>query len=232
MQIWGQIFNWANFFDGVPLNKKNMNIIVFGATGLVGKQLVQQALLNGDTVKAFGRNVFSEFEPDTNNLQLIKGALFDEGEVAAAIKGSDAVLSALGGGFDGTDKTRTLGIKNIIAQMKKTNVKRIVAVGGMGILNANENSLIMDGEGFPKEYIPVCLEHQKVYEYLKESNLDWTLVCPSEILNQSATGEFITKANYAPEPDKYKINAGDLALFMLGELDKNNYIKERVGISN
>ncbi|MEI9958701.1 MAG: NmrA family NAD(P)-binding protein [Ferruginibacter sp.] len=42
-----------------------MNIIIFGATGLVGKQLVQQALLNGHMVKAFGRNVFSEFETDT-----------------------------------------------------------------------------------------------------------------------------------------------------------------------
>ncbi|MEI9958699.1 MAG: hypothetical protein WDM90_20855 [Ferruginibacter sp.] len=51
------------------------------------------------------------------------------------------------------------------------------------------------------------MEHQKVYEYLKESELDWTLVCPPEIVSQLATGSFVTKANYTPEPDNYKINS-------------------------
>ena len=209
-----------------------MTIIVFGATGMVGKQLVQQALLNGHTVKAFGRNVFSEFEPDTQNLQLIKGALFDAGEVLDAVKGCDAVLSALGGSFDGNDKTRTLGIKNIIAQMTKAAVKRIVAVGGMGVLNADETTLLIDSENYPKEYIPVGKEHQQAYEYLKASSLDWTFVCPPNIIDADATGSFITKANYTPEPNNYKINTGDLALFMLKELEVNEYVKERVGISN
>lgn len=209
-----------------------MTIIVFGATGMVGKQLVQQALHNGHTVKAFGRNVFSEFKPDTQNLQLIKGALFDAGEVLDAVKGCDAVLSALGGGFDGNDKTRTLGIKNIIAQMTKAAVKRIVAVGGMGVLNADETTLLIDSENYPKEYIPVGKEHQQAYEYLKASSLDWTFVCPPNIIDADATGSFITKANYTPEPNNYKINTGDLALFMLKELEQNEYVKERVGISN
>ena len=209
-----------------------MNIIVFGATGTVGKQLVQQALLKGHTVKAFGRNVFSEFDADTKNLLLVKGALFDAGEVAAAIKGCDAVLSALGGGFDSNDKTRTLGIKNIIAQMKKDKVKRIVAVGGIGVLNADENTLIVDTKGFPKDLIPVNKEHEQVYNYLKESDLDWTLVCPSDIIDHDVTGVFSTKANYPPEQNSNRINAGDVALFMLNEIQKNEYVKQRVGISN
>lgn len=209
-----------------------MTIIVFGATGMVGKQLVQQALHNGHTVKAFGRNVFSEFEADTKNLQLIKGALFDAAEVSAAIKGCDAVLSALGGGFDGTDKTRTLGIKNIIAQMEKNNVQRIVAIGGLGVLNAADDGLLIDTKDYPKEFIPVGKEHQQAYEYLKASNLNWTFVCPPNIINADATGAFTTNANYPPEQNNNKINAGDLALFMLNELAKNEYSKQRVGISN
>lgn len=209
-----------------------MNIIIFGATGMVGKQLVQQALFKGHTVKAFGRNVFTEFETDTKNLELIKGALFDAGEVSDAVKGCDAVLSALGGGADGNDKTRTLGIKNIIAQMKKNHVKRIIAIGGLGILNASEISLLIDQEDYPKEYIPVGKEHLQAYEYLKDSELNWTFVCPPNIINHEATGSFTTNANYPPEINNYKINAGDLALFMLNELEKNEYIKQRVGISN
>ena len=209
-----------------------MTIIVFGATGMVGKQLVQQALFKGHTVKAFGRNVFSEYEPETKNLELVKGALFDAGEVADAIKGCDAVLSALGGGFDGNDKTRTLGIKNIIAQMKKDNVQRIIAVGGMGVLNADEITLIVDTENYPKEMIPVSKEHQQVYEYLKESGLNFTFVCPPAIIDHEATGAFTTNADYLPEINNNTINAGDLALFMLNELEKNEYVKQKVGISN
>lgn len=208
-----------------------MNIVVFGATGQVGKQIVKQALFNGHHVKAFGRNVFTEFSTEEKNLDLIKGGVFDEGEVLHAIKGCDAVLSALGGSFDGTDKSRSLGMKNIVTQMKKAGVQRIVALGGMGVLNADENSLLMDSEDYPKEYLPVGYEHRKAYEYLNNSGLDWTFVCSPDIINADATGEFITNTNYPPEPNKYKINAGDLALFMLGELKQNDFVEMRVGIS-
>ncbi len=208
-----------------------MNIVVFGATGQVGKQIVKQALFHEYHVTAFGRNVFTEFNMDEKNLELIKGGVFDEDEVLDAVKGCDAVLSALGGSFDGTGKSRSLGIKNIIAQMQKAGVKRIVALGGMGILNFDENTLVIDTEDYPKEYILVGEEHRKAYEYLKDSGLDWTFVCSPDIINADATGEFITSANYPPEPNKYKINAGDLALFMLNEVSKNNYVRERVGIS-
>lgn len=209
-----------------------MKLIVFGATGMVGKQLVQQALFNDNNVKAFGRNVYTTDLRDNKNLQLLQGALFDPTEVYNAIKGCDAVLSAIGGGFDGTDKTRTLGIKNIIAQMKKANVKRIIAIGGMGVLNADENTLLIDGDDYPTEYIPVGKEHQKAYEYLKESELDWTFVCPPDIIAAGPTGIYNTTSNYPPTPNNFKINAGDLAMFMLNELKKDEYVRQRVGISN
>ena len=209
-----------------------MNIIVFGATGMVGKQLVQQALYKGHHVKAFGRNVYTTDYLEPEKLQLVQGALFDEGEVYNAIKGCDAILSAIGGAMDGTDKARTLGMKNIIKQMQKAGVKRIIAIGGLGVLNADENSLLVDKEDYPPEYKAVGLEHKKAYELLNESGLDWTFVCPPNIINEGPTGSYVTKANYPPELNNYKINAGDLAMMMLNELSKNEYIKHRVGISN
>ncbi len=209
-----------------------MNIIIFGATGMVGKQLVQQALFKDYHVKAFGRNVYTTDYLQTENLKLVQGALFDEGEVFNAIKGCDAVLSAIGGSMDGTDKTRTLGMKNIIKQMEKAGVKRIIAIGGMGVLNADETSLLLEKDDYPAEYLPVGLEHKKAYETLKESGLDWTFVCPPNIIEAGATGHYITKANYVPEPNNHKVNSGDLSMFMLNEMEKNEYVKQRVGISN
>lgn len=209
-----------------------MTIIVFGATGTVGKQLVQQALFNGYHVRAFGRNVYTTDYLQTENLELVQGALFDEGEVLHAIKGCDAVLSAIGGSAHGIDKARTLGIKNIIKQMQKAGVKRIIAVGGSGILNADENTLLVDQEDYPKKYLAVGKEHQKAYEYLNESDLDWTMIGSPEIIDNGPSGSFITKADYEPELNKYRINAGDLAMFMLNELERNEFVRQRVGISN
>ena len=209
-----------------------MQVTVFGATGMVGKQLVKQALFKNYTVKAFGRNVFTADFPPNDQLELIQGALFDEKVALNAVKHSDAVLSSLGGDITGTDVTRSLGMKNIVAQMQKAGVKRIIAIGGLGVLNADENHLIMDTEDFPKEYLPVSLEHLKAYEFLKKSTLDWTFVCPPDIMDAEPTGSFITAANYPPDPNQYRINAGDLALFMVNEMERNEYIKQRVGISN
>jgi len=209
-----------------------MKLIIFGATGMVGKQLVQQALFNGDHVRAFGRNVYTTDYLQTENLQLVQGALFDETEVFNAINGCDAVLSAIGGASDGTDKARTLGMKNIIKQMQKTGVKRIVGIGGLGVLNASENSLLVDQNDYPAKFKAVRLEHKKAFELLRESDLNWTFVCPPDIINEGPTGSFVTNADYPPEQNNYKINAGDLALFMLNELVKNEFVKHRVGISN
>lgn len=209
-----------------------MKLVIFGATGMLGKELVKQSLYDGHTVKAYGRNVFTEDLPKDDQLQLVQGALFDEGEVLHAIKGCDAVLSALGGAYDGTDKTRSLGMKNIVLQMKKAGVKRIVSVGGMGLLDNEYGQLIMEEKDFPPVLAAVTQEHFKAYCFLKESGLDWTVVCPPAITESGPTGVFQTAADQLPVPNNDRINSGDLALFMLKELEQNGYVQHRVGISN
>ena len=209
-----------------------MKIIIFGATGMVGKELVKQGLYNGHEVKAYGRNVFTEGLPEDKKLELIQGALFDESHVYKAIQGCDAVLSSLGGALDGSDKTRSLGMKNIVKQMEKAGVKRIVAIGGPGVLNAGENKLIMDEEDFPGQFLAVSQEHLKALEFLKASGLQWTFVCPPMITEAEPTGIFNTAADWPPTPNHSKISSGDLVLFMLKEMVQNEYVRHRVGISN
>jgi uncharacterized protein len=209
-----------------------MKLIIFGATGTVGKELVKQALYNGNTVKAFGRNVFTEGLPDNDKLELVQGALFDEGEVLKAIKGCDAVLSAIGGTTDGTDKTRSLGMKNIVKQIEKAGVKRIVALGGMGVLDTEDGKLLMEQEDFPAEYFAISQEHKKALDSLINSSLDWTFVCPPMIAEGEPTGIFKTETSHLPSPNNFNISFGDLALFMLKETTANEYVKQKVGISS
>lgn len=208
-----------------------ITITVFGATGMVGKEIVKQALFKEYAVKAFGRNVYTAGFPDDPRLQLIQGALFDETQVLDAIKGSDAVLSVLGGGIDGIDKTRSLGIKNIITQMHRAGVSRIIAVGGLGCLDNTEGRLIMESKDFPKAFLPVSKEHYTAYTYLKNSDLKWTFVCPPDLVNAPVTGHYQVLENH-PATGIQKINTGDLAMFMLKELLENKFVQTRVGISN
>lgn len=209
-----------------------MKLVIFGATGMVGQHLVRQALYNGHTVRAFGRNVYTTDFPDNDHLERIQGALFDSGQVSGAIKGCDAVLSALGGGIDSNDKTRSLGMKNIITQMEKTGVKRIIGVGGLGVLDDDDGKLLLDSSEYPDAYRAVGEEHRKAWEALRESKLDWTFVCPPDIHDEEATGSFLTTADVPPTPNNFRIKAGDLALFMLRELRQHEYLRKRVGISN
>ena len=209
-----------------------MIITIFGATGMVGKELILHCQAKGYTVRAFGRNVESLIDKDLRdkNLTVIKGGVFDTGDVLKAVTGADAVLTALGGAADGTDITRSLGIKNIIAQMQKAGVKRIIGIGGLGVLNVDENTMLLNTPDYPAQYVAVGQEHLKAYEYLAASNTDWTFVCPPNIIPKAADGNYVTNANYPTTG--WEINAGNLALFMVQEITRNQFVKQRVGISN
>ena len=209
-----------------------MTVTIFGPTGMVGSQLITHAMAKGWKVKAFGRNVESLIDKDlhTENFEAIKGYVFDAGEVKHVLQGSDAVLGNLGGAFTGTDKSRSLGTKNVIAQMKQLGLKRIVVLGGQGILPDKKGNFLMDATDYPPELIPVGMEQRQAYQYLKESGLDWTFVCAPTVIDATADNNFITAAEAAT--DGYRVSAGNLALFMVEELERNAYPKQRVGISN
>lgn len=210
-----------------------MNITLFGATGMVGKRLLDLALARGYYVTAFGRNVEQLIDKDQrdDHLHAVKGYVFDEGDVFNAVKNAHAVVSVIGGGTDGTDKTRSLGMKNIIRQMEKAGVKRIIALGGIGVLNGDLDTYIFDTPDFPYELKEVSQEHLRALHLLESSSLDWTFVCPPTILDQEGSGQYITNDNYPPEPDNSEIAAGDLADFMLTEITANLHLYQRVGIS-
>ena len=210
-----------------------MHITVFGASSQVGKRIVHQALNRGFTVTAFGRNVEDLIDEDHRNEQLIalKGYIFNSKEVAAALNDSDAVIAALGGATDGSDKSRSLGIKTIIEQMQVKGIKRIVALGGTGVLWNNDNQYLIDSPDYPEDAIPLGLEHLKSLELLQQSNLNWTLFCPGIIIEEGETGNYSTNANHLPVINKFRINEGDLALAMLTAISKDEFIQQRVGIS-
>jgi uncharacterized protein len=210
-----------------------MTVTIFGATGQVGRQLVTHALAKGWKVRAFGRQIEGLLDQDMRNPNLlaVKGYVFDAGDVKNAIQGTDAILSALGGGIDGADQTRSLGIKNIVAQMEKYGPKRIVALGGLGVLESPDGEgLLFEQEDYPEEYVPVAREHYAAYKYLKDSSLDWTFICAPNIIDVAADGKFLTTEE-VPGPGS-EIYSGNLALSMVQAVENGSFIGKRAGIAN
>jgi uncharacterized protein len=190
-----------------------MQITVFGATGMVGKHIVQQALWKGYKVIAFGRNADVVFaDEDNKNLVAVKGFLTDIKAITKALEGSQGVCSAIGGDANSetTDNTRSLGMKNIIAAMQSVGIKNIAAIGGMGVLDSEDGKLLYETENFPKQFVPVTLEHLKAYEYLQASHLHYSFFCPPNINNVAYDGNYETKLNTIVN-NNFKIAAGNLA---------------------
>ena len=72
-----------------------MNILILGSTGGTGRALVEQSLELGHVVTAFARDP-SKIQTTHKNLRVVKGDILDCDSVEAALRGQDAVLSALG----------------------------------------------------------------------------------------------------------------------------------------
>lgn len=209
-----------------------MKITIFGATGMVGRYLVQTALQRGHEVNAFGRNASSLSPLNNEKLTLITGDLFQPHQVQAAIKDADVVISALGGDFSGADHTRSKGIQAIIDAMRSTGIKRIIAVGGGGLLEMPNGQMIMDSISFDKRFLPVSEEHRKAWHAIEHSGMDYTFFCPPTIQNEPATGSFSLSKDVPPPAKGWSITAGDLALAIVREAETGELIGFRAGIAN
>ncbi|MCF8246439.1 MAG: SDR family oxidoreductase [Saprospiraceae bacterium] len=208
-----------------------MRITIFGATGMTGQRAIDEALAHGHEVRAFGRNVFEALSTERERLELFKGGVLSHGDVEDAVKGADAVISCLGGGIDGIDRTRSLGMKTIVEAMKKKGPKRIIAIGTIGILQAKEaGKLRYQMPGYSPKFKAVAVEHFEAWQYLLNSPLNWTLLCPPEIRDEPTTGQYNLKLDY-PADGPMWVNAGDLAHFMMHELQADEWVKARVGIA-
>lgn len=206
-----------------------MNIVIFGATGSVGRHLVRKALAAGHQVTAFSRKVDVGI-PAHEKIRVVRGDVSHPNEVAAAIEGQDAVFCVLGAGRKGV--VRTEGTKNIIAGMKQHGVNRLVCQTTLG---AGESEQTLN---FFWRYImfglllrPAFKDHAKQEEHVRGSGLDWTIVRPAEFTDGAETGVY--KHGFpANERDlKLKISRADVARFMLDQLDDPTYLHATPGLS-
>ncbi|WP_342599665.1 NAD(P)H-binding protein [Psychrobacillus sp. FSL H8-0483] len=203
-----------------------MHISLLGATGRVGSDILSLLLENGHQVTVLVRN--SEKVVPHPSLIILKGDARVSLDVEKTLEGTDAVVSALG-----TDQSTVLteAIAHIISIMKKQNIKRIVTIGTGGILASRVEPKLLryQSSESKRKSTTAAKEHHKVYDMLRVSSLDWTMVCPTYLPTGAATNAYTIERDMLPI-GAVKSTTGDTALFVVNELFKNEHIGFRVGI--
>ena len=204
-----------------------MKIIVFGATGGVGKSVVAQALEAGLEVTAFVRTP-SKMDITHENLKLIQGNAFNQEEVSAAIVGHDAVVSCIGSNQGMKESTEIQEMtKNIVDGMKKHNVERIIYTASAGIhkeIPGVSGKLVMFMLKNPLK------DHRAAVDYIQANRLNYTIVRPMGLTDQPFTGKYRESASSVPEKSR-TIPRADVAHFILKALTDPNYNHASIGIA-
>jgi putative NADH-flavin reductase len=207
-----------------------MKLVIFGATGKTGIELVKQALEEGHTVTAFVRDP-ARLAIEDANLTLVTGDVFDAASVTKAVQGQDAIVCALGAGSELKKTTvRTAGTINIINGMQQNNLKRLVVVTAMGVGESWDDLSL-----FNKLFYATLLkssrdDHETQEAAVKESGLDWTIIRPSGLTDTPKTGVYETGENISAATSK--IARADVADLILKELEQNKRIGKAVTITN
>jgi uncharacterized protein len=205
-----------------------MNILLLGATGRVGSQLMTYSLLDQHHVTALVRSP-EKITFTHENLTLIHGNVLNKNDLVRAMRGNDIVISALN-----TDGTTTLSesMPLMMEAMENEGIKRIITIGTAGILESRTtpHSLRYQTTESRQKSTRAAKEHHQVYEMLKHSSLDWTIVCPTYLPDGVKLGTYRVEENFLPEGGT-KISVSDTAEFAFNLIHTNDYIKSRVGIS-
>lgn len=208
-----------------------MQVVIFGATGSLGSQVVKEALSQGYTVKAFTRNGNKLKEIECPQLSIIEGNVFHVEDVKNAIKGTDAVLCCLGDGAKGL--VRAKGTRHIVDSMEDLGLTRLVCQTTLGLGDSwyNLNFLwkyLMFGLILKKAF----KDHKLQEHFIHESKLDFTIVRPSAFTNEPPTGTFRVGFDAQARKLSLKIPRADVARFMVEQLNSDKFIRKTISISN
>ncbi|NKY27322.1 NAD(P)-dependent oxidoreductase [Nocardia gamkensis] len=207
-----------------------MKIAVFGATGTVGRLVVEQALREGHEVTAFTRSAASVTQRH-DRLRVVEGDVLDTNSVQRAVQGQDAVLISLGNGRKGV--VRAGGTAAIIDAMNRTGVKRLICQTTLGVGDSRGNlNFLWKYVMFGLLLRPAYADHVRQEEYVLASDLDWTIVRPSAFTDGPATGSYRRGFPAGERGLSLKIARADIADFMIEQLTDTTYLRQAPGISN
>jgi putative NADH-flavin reductase len=197
-----------------------MNVVVYGATGNAGSEIVKELLRRGHKVTGVARKV------DALTSQAGVTAKTDDlsnvDAIASIIKGADVVVSAYQPPPDHTDALVDV-TKREIEAVKKAGGPRLLVVGGAGQLEVAPGVTLIRSGHLPEAYLPIATSHEKAAEVLKGSDINWTYIAPAAFfVVGERTGKYRTGTNNLVTDDKgeSRITYADYAIALVDELEK------------
>lgn len=205
-------------------------LLVVGATGGTGRQLVTQALERGYTVTALVRDP-TRLPVEHERLRIVRGDVLDYASVEAAVREQDAVVSALGHKrFFSTAGMLSEGTRNIVRAMEAHNVARLVCETSLGL----GDSAGRMGLYYTLFTIPVILplyfwDKTTQERAIATSRLEWVIVRPGALKDGEKRGGY----RHGPVGGfigTVGISRADVADFMLNQLTADTYVGSAPGV--
>lgn len=208
-----------------------MKLLIFGATGGTGRELLKQALDQGHHVVAFARNPAKIHEFQNANLQVVRGDVLDSAAVEGAVAGQEAVISTIGTGAK-RSTLREDGTRNIVKAMEKTGVRRLICQSSLGVGDSRANLPFFTKHIIVSVFLRHAFaDHERQEAVVKQSSLDWTIVRPPHLKDGPRTGVYRHGFPITDRQIKGRISRADVADFMLKQLTDDTYLRRTPGVS-
>lgn len=203
-----------------------MKLAVFGGSGRTGRPLIEQALARGHEVTALVRDP-ARLPLTHDKLHIVQGDATDLTKVAEVVKGSDAVLNAMGPTRASADNVLQKSTELIIQSMQENGVRRLISLSGAGVTTPKDGP-----PGIHDRIMMVALtllarkvleDSAKSVALIQDSGLDWTVLRLPRLSEDPATGN--TALGYE-KPGMAPLAREDVARVMLEQLIDTSYIRE------
>jgi putative NADH-flavin reductase len=208
-----------------------MEVLVLGATGGVGRLVVETALKRRHQVTALVRSP-QKLGDLTSRITVLNGDALDGRAVERALSGQDAVIYALGAGnvrhttlF--SDSTRVL-----LTAMKRSSVRRLVCVTGVGAGETKgHGGFLYDRILYPLFTKAIYADKDRQESLIRESQTDWTIVRPAPFRTEKPAGPLRAVSDVA-DVTLRRISRLEVAEFLVDELEQNRYVRQSVFIGH
>ena len=216
---------------GEALSRLPKRVLIVGATGGTGRQLVAQALERGYTVTALVRDP-SRLPIKHPQLTIIQGDVLDAASVEAAMRGQEAVLSALGHRrFFYPTRILSEGTRNILRAMETHSVPRLVCETSLGL----GDSAGRMGLYFTFFILPMVLpfyfsDKARQERIVAGSTAEWVIVRPGVLTNGPKRGRYRHGRSIGSYLWTVRISRATVADFMLDQLTSDTYLRAAPGV--
>jgi putative NADH-flavin reductase len=206
-------------------------VLIVGATGGTGRELVAQALERGLAVTALVRDP-SRLRVEHPKLTVVQGDVLDAASVDAAVRGQDAVLSALGHRrYFYPTRILSAGTRNVTRAMDAHGVRRLVCETALGLGDSAGRLGLM----YTLFVIPAILpfyfwDKTRQERAIAESRLDWVIVRPGALTKGERRGRVKEGRGAGSFLWTVRVSRADVAAFMLNQLASDTYLGTAPGV--